>query len=155
MPSNVTIIPSDSVRNFSVIFDSSLTMPDLISSVSKSCLLSLRDLRRIRNTLDYTTAKTIATSLIHSQADYYNSLFLNLPHSQLDGLQLSLNSAARAVSKTPRFAHISPALKSLHWLKIDQRIHYNILSVTYKTLQSRKPSYLHNFLQFNQINCTR
>ena len=29
----------------------------------------IRDLRRIRNTLDFTTAKTIATSLIHSKVD--------------------------------------------------------------------------------------
>ena len=135
MPSNVSITPSDSARNFGVIFDSSLTMSDHISSVSKSCFLSIRDLRRIRSTLDFTTAKTIATSLIHTKVDYCNSLFLNLPRSQLDRLQLVLNSAARAVSRTPHFTHISPVLESLHWLKVDQRIHYKILSITYKTLQ--------------------
>ena len=88
--------------------------------------MSIRDLRRIRNTLDSTTAKTIATSLIHSMVDYCNSLFLNLPRSQLDRLQLILKSAARSVTKTPRFTHISPVLKSLHWLKLDERIHYKI-----------------------------
>ena len=31
-------------------------------------------------------------------------------------LQLVLNSAARAVTKTPKFHHITPILKSLHWL---------------------------------------
>jgi len=36
-----------------------------ISSVSKSCFLSICDLRRIRNILDFSTARTIATSLIH------------------------------------------------------------------------------------------
>ena len=59
-------------------------MSDYISSVSKSCFLAIRDLRRIRNTLDYTTAQTIATSLIHSKVGYCNSLFLNLPRAQLD-----------------------------------------------------------------------
>jgi len=155
MPSNITINPSDTARNLGVIFDSSLTMSDHISSVSKSCFMSLRDLRRIRSTLDSTTAKTIATSLIHSKVDYCNSLFLNLPRSQLDRLQLILNSTARAVSKSPRFTHISPVLKSLHWLKIDQRIHYKILSITYKTLQFRKPSYLHNLLHVQSDSRTR
>jgi len=137
-------------RNLGVIFDSFLTMSDHISSVSKSCFMAIRDLRRIRNTLDSATAKTIATSLIHSKVDYCNSLFdLNLPRCQLDRLKLILNSAARAVSKTPRFTHISPVLKSLHWLKIDQRIHYDILSITYETFQSRKPSYLHDVCKFN------
>jgi len=53
-----------------LIFDSSLTFSEHISSVSKSCFLSIRDLRRIRNTLDNSTAQTIATSLIHSKVDY-------------------------------------------------------------------------------------
>ena len=74
---------------------------------------------------------------------------------QLDRLQLILNSAARALSKTPRFTHISPVLKTLHWLRIDQRTHYKILSITYKTLQSRKPAYLHNLLQIQSDTCTR
>ena len=97
----------------------------------------------------------LTTSLIHSKLEYCNSLFLNLPHFQLDCLQTMFNSAARAVSKTPRFTHISPAVKSLHWLKIDQRIHCKILSVTYKTLKSCKPSYLPNLLHIHSDTCTR
>jgi len=108
MPSIVTITPVKSARNLGVISDSTLSMSDHISSVSKSCFLSIRDLRRIRNTLDFSTARTIATSLIHSRLDNCNSLFLNLPRSQTGRLQLILNSSARAVSKTPKYAHISP-----------------------------------------------
>ena len=69
---------------------------------------------------------------------------MNLPQSRLGRLQFILNSIARAVSKTLKFGHISPVLNSLHWLKIEQRIQYKLLSITYKTLQSRKPSYLYN-----------
>jgi hypothetical protein len=61
-------------------------------------------------------------------------------------LQLVLNSAARAVTKTPRFHHITPILKALHWLKISQRTHYKILSITYKCIISNKPTYLRNML---------
>ena len=99
-------------------------------TLSKSCFSHIRDLRRIRNTLDHKTACTIATSLIHSKLDYCNSLYLNISNQQLNRLQLILNSAARAVTKTPKFHHITPHLKSLHWLKITQRIQYKILSLT-------------------------
>ena len=75
-------------------------------------------LRRIRYTLDLSTAKTVATSLVHSHIDYCNSLFLNLPSHQLNRLQLMLNSAARAITKTPKFNHISPILKSFTGLKL-------------------------------------
>jgi len=43
---------------------------------------------------------------------YCNSLLLNLPATQTNRLQLVLNSAARAVTKTPKFHHITPILKS-------------------------------------------
>ena len=75
--------------------------------------------------------------------------------SQLGRLQLILNSAAHAVSKTPKFCHISPVLKSLHWLKIEQRIQYKLLSITYKTLQSRQPTYLFTLLNVQSNRTTR
>jgi len=57
-------------------------------------LHNIRDLRRIGNTIDQTTACTIATSLILSKIDYYNSLLLDLglPANQTNHLQLVLNS---------------------------------------------------------------
>ena len=79
LPNNVTLSPVHSARNLGVIFDSNLTFSQHISAVSKSCFFHIRDLRRIRNTIDQTTACTIATSLIHSKLDYCNSLLLNLP----------------------------------------------------------------------------
>src|SRR5664279_5505909 len=92
-----------------------------------------------------------ATSLIHSRLDYCNSLFLNLPSTELHRLQLVLHAAARAILKLLNFF----ILKSLHWLKINQRIHYTILSLTYKTLQSNQPSYLYSLLAVQTNNITR
>ena len=126
MPSNSIITPTSSARNLGVIFDSTLSMSEHISSVSKSCFLSIRDLRRIRNTLNHTTAHTIAPSLIHSTLDYCYSLFLNYPQFQLNRLQLILNASARVVSTSPQFRHINPLLKSLCWLKLQQRIDYKV-----------------------------
>jgi hypothetical protein len=48
-------------------------------------------------------------------------------------LQLILN--ARAVTKIPKLPHISPTLHSLHWLKINQRIQYKILSYFKKSIE--------------------
>ena len=132
-----------------------ISFSDHISYISKSCFAHIRDLRRIRNTLDHTTSCTIATSLIHSKLDYCNSLFLNINSQQLNRLQLILNSAARAVTKTPKFHHITPHLKSLHWLKITQRIQYKILSLTYKSLQYNKPSSISDLLTIQPTRSTR
>ena len=126
-----------------------------ISYISKSCFSHIRDLRRIRSTLDHKTACTIATSPIHSKLDYCNSLYLNINSQQLNRLQLILRSAARAVTKTPKFHHITPHLKSLHWLKIEQRIQYKILSLTYKSLQYNKPSSISDLLTIQPTRSTR
>ena len=155
LPNGVVLSPVTSARNLGVIFDNNITFSQHISSVSKSCFYHIRDLRRIRNTIDRSTACTIATSLVHSKVDYCNSLFLNLPSSQTNRLQLILNAAARAVTKTPKLHHISPTLKSLHWLKINQRIQYKILSLTHKTLHSGRPSYLRSLLNLKQSRFTR
>jgi len=50
------------------------------------------------------------------------------------------NSLARATVMAPKSFHINTALKSLHWLKIKQRIDYKILSLTYKVLTTTQPS---------------
>ena len=51
-------------------------------------------------------------------------VFLNLPNTQLDKLQSILNSAARAITYTSKYSRITPILKYLRWLKIQERIHY-------------------------------
>jgi len=80
MPSNVTITPSDSARNLGVIFDLLFTMSDHISSVSKSSFLSIRDLRRIRNTLEFSTAKNYSY-ISHSYQGRLLQLSLSQPSS--------------------------------------------------------------------------
>jgi len=109
-------------HNLGVIFDKHLSLAQHISVVSKSYLHNIRNLRRISNSIDQTTSCTIATSLIHSKIDYCNSLLLNLPAIQTNRLQLVLNFAARAVTKTPNFHHIRPTIiqKSQHWLKMNE-----------------------------------
>ena len=111
--------------------------------------------RGIKNTLDFTIAHTIATSLIHSNLDYCNSLFFNLLQSQLSRLQLILYSTTRAVSNTPKFSHITPVLKSLHWLKFEQIIQYKVISIIYKTLQSNKLAYLNDLIHIQRHRNTR
>jgi len=130
LPNNVILSPVDSVRNLGVIFDKNLSFAQHISSIFKLCFLNICDLRRIHNTIDHTTACTIATSLIHSKIDYCNSLLINLPATQTNRLQLVLNSAARAVTKTPKFHHITLILKFLHRLQVNERIKYKVLSLT-------------------------
>src|SRR6218665_820294 len=87
--SSSTTFTSDApVPNLGVTFDHHLSFSNHISNLSRSCFMHIPDLRRIRPMLDSKTASTIATSIVHSELDYCNSLFLNLDSTQTQRLQL-------------------------------------------------------------------
>jgi len=50
------------------------------------------------------------------------------------------------VVKAPKFCHATAILKSLHWLKISERIEYKLFSLAYKALTTAQPTYLHNLI---------
>ena len=143
---NSSLTTTHSARHLGFIFDEHLTFSDQISSVSKSCYYHIRQLRCIRPYLDTKTDSTIATSTVHYKLDYCNSLYHNLPKSQITRLQQIQNSLARAVVEAPKSSHINPILRSLHWLKITEGIENKLLSLTYKVLTTTQPSYLHNLI---------
>ena len=84
----------------------------------------------------------IIHALISCQLDYCNSLLYNVPTHKTDRLQRLQNQCARILTKSPRREHITPVLKSLHWLKIQDRITYKILMLTYKSYYNIAPTYL-------------
>ena len=84
-----------------------------------------------------------------------NSLYFNLLKSQTNCLQLIQNYLVCVVVIAPKSCHISPLLKSLHWLKINERIDYKLLSLTHKVLTTTQPSYLHYLISLQPPRCTR
>jgi len=81
-------------------------------------------------------------AFVISQLDYGNSLLVGLPNSQLERLQRVQNSAARLISGARRFDHITPILRTLHWLPIKQRIIFKIAVLVFRCLIGVAPQYL-------------
>ena len=130
------MISSQSVsfaRNLGFIFDSDMSFSEQINSVSKSCHFHIRDIRRIRHLLPLSAATALANSLVSSKLDYCNSLYSGISQSNLNKLQRIQNSLARVITNTSKYQHITPTLKTLHWLPIKQRIDYKLCLLTYKT----------------------
>jgi len=91
-------------------------------------------------------------SIVHSKLDYCNTLYYNLPESQIIRLQQIQNSLARAVVKAPKSCHITAILRSLHWLKITERIEYKLLSQSHLVRKSSQPSNLHIWITSSLFN---
>ena len=136
-------MPVDSARNLGVILDSSLNLKSHISSVCRSSFLQIRQLRQIRSSLDTNSAVLLANAIVQTKIEYCNSLLYGIPDYSIIRLQRVQNSLARVLCKSTRFhSHSSDLLKRLHWLPVPQRIKYKIATLTFKALNTDKPSYL-------------
>ena len=85
-------------------------------------------------------------AFVTSRLDYCNVLLSGCTNSALKRLQLVQNAAARVRTRTKKCEHISPVLKTLHWLPITFRIDYKILLLRYKALKGLAPVYLSELL---------
>jgi len=83
---------------------------------------TLRQLRTIRRRVATAVFQSLVTALVLPHLDYCNSVLYGLPTSLIRRLRSVQNTTARLIFGLRRFEHITPALISLHWLRIPERI---------------------------------
>ena len=105
-----TIQPSSSVRNLGVILDPSADMEDHIKKICKTCHFHLTNISKIRTYLDRESAEAIIHAFVTTNLDYCNAILHGLPKALLNRLQLVQNRAARIVTFTKKYEHITPIL---------------------------------------------
>ena len=128
-------------------FDSDFSLSKHVQNVCKSCFDKLRDFRHVRRFLTHDISVLVANALVSSHLDYCNSLFRSLSKFSLRKLQCIQNSAARIVSNTSRYTSITPVLKKLRWLPVEQRTAFKTATLVYKYLHTGFPGILlHIFL---------
>ena len=84
----------------------------------------------------------LVNCLVISRLDYGNSLLCDIPKYQRNKLQRIQNIAARMITSARSSDHLTPILKSLHWLPVEARINLKILLITYKILNGQSAGYL-------------
>ncbi len=143
---NAQIVPTERARNIGVIFDSLFSFDHHIINMAKNINYHLYNIGKLRKYLTNEAAKTYVHSIITSRLDFCNSLLYGLPQSSLQPLERALKNAARIVSLTRRSDHITPVMRSLHWLPLKERIEYKIILLTHQTLKGLTPAYLNDLL---------
>ena len=139
-------VASEPVRNLGAMFDSQLTMAPHVKSVVKKSSFHLRNIGKARRVLTEDTTKTVMQSLVMSRLDYCNALLIGIQQDLIAKLQRLQNSAARIVSRTRKYEHITPVLIKLHWLPIKFRIQFKVLLLVYKALNGLAPKYIKELL---------
>ena len=130
------------VSNLGVHLDCHLTMQDHVAATCRSCFFQLRQLRTIWSSLTTDAAKTLAQAFVGGRLDYCNSLLYGVSGELLQRLQSVQNAAARFITGTRKYDHITPVLHSLHWLPVRQRIIFKMATLMYRCLNGLAPSYL-------------
>ena len=64
------------------------------------------------------------------------------PVNLIQRLQSVQNAAARLTFRIRRSENITPAIISLHWLRVPERIYFKLAVMTYRSIHSISPSYL-------------
>ena len=142
----------DAVRNLGAWFDRNLSMSTHINKICQSVYYHLHNIRQIRKYLTQDSAKLLVQVVIMARIDYCNGLLYNVPAAHLSKLQRLQNTAARLITLTPKFDHISPVLFKLHWLPVKYRIQYKIGLLTFKAIHFKTPQYLSNLLSIKGNN---
>ena len=136
------ITPASHVKNLGVIMDDNFTMEPHINNIMRAAFFKIREISYYRRFLTPSCVKTLIHAYITSKLDYCNGLLYGLPSQQLNRLQSILNTAARLVTMTRKYDHVTPILRDLHWIPVNFRVQFKILLQVYKALHGLAPSYL-------------
>ena len=140
------VVATSTARNIGVMVDSKASMEAHVLSVCKSSFVHIRNLSRINKFLDSSSLERLVHAFITTKLDYCNSLLCGAPSTLINTLQRIQNIVARLITGHGRCEHITPVLKSLHWLPVKQRITFKTLVLVYKAVNNLAPVYLKELL---------
>ena len=130
----------------------SLLPPETLSA-AKRTLQSILVIRPFHQVWDHpwTLVPWLIQPVVSSRWDYCDIPFGLLPSVWknwylVSQLQRCQNNVGRIVSLWRKYDPITPILKRLHWLPIEQRINHKILSLAYKARRAIAPPYLSSLL---------
>ena len=128
-----SLCPVDSVKNLGVWFDSDFPLSKHVQNVCKSCFVKLGDFRHVRRFLTHISVLVANALVIWITATHFSGASPSSIYTNY--------SASRIVSNTSQYTSITPALKKLHWLPVEQRTVFKTATLVYKYLHTGFPRY--------------
>ena len=116
----VELTPVPHVKDLAIILDSNMSFNDHLSTLSSSLFSILCQINRVRHLFSREVLHTILNSLVLSKLFSCSTVWAGISKNNLQKLQLMQNFAARILTNTRKFDHITPVLKELGWLTIEK-----------------------------------
>lgn len=143
------------VKNLGFRLDCSLTFRKQVVTLKSACFNKLRYIAKMKAFLNTKQMSILVQAVIISSLDYCNALYYGCSKSVLGQLQVIQNRACRVIFGLKKRDSVEEKYKSLHWLKIEERIEFKFLLLVYKSLHGLAPSYLSDLLFYNNITSDR
>lgn len=137
---------SNSVKNLGFILDGCLKMDKQVNSIVSHCYKKLGDVARNRHLLSDEDTVLLMHAIVSSRIDYCNILYYGVNKCIIQKLQMLQNAAARLISKRRKCQSVRDVLKSLHWQRVEERIVFKLLVLTFKILNGMAPESLSNLI---------
>ncbi len=148
------IQPVQSAKDLGLIMDSTLSFDEHIQDLVSSCMKKLHQISRIKNLFAPRTLEMIIQSCVLSKLFYCSSVWSATSHKNISKLQTVQNFAARLLTGTRKYDHITPVLKQLKWLPVEKILYLRDCVMTYKCMKNRAPEYLcQRFIMRSDISC--
>ena len=124
------------------------TMTALEVNLIRTANFELRCINSIRHYLSpFEPSKLLCPAFTLWRLDHCDFLLSGCPQDLQTRLQKIHNNAARLILNVPKRDHITPHLRTLHWLPIDARIKYKICSLCFGAITSTGAVYLSHLLK--------
>ena len=133
---------SQELTYLGVLLDKYLTLKTHILAKAKSASYQLYRIRQIVKFLDLPARKTLISSLVMSQLDYANAIFINLPSSSIYPKQWIQNQGSKLILNKHLLDSSTISIRQLHWLLIRFRCKYKMLLHVYRCMKDEAPEYL-------------
>ena len=146
--SGFDVHPTQSVQYLGVMLDQTLSFDNQVTNILKSSFAFLRSLYRLRNYLSKNCLLSAVNTFVFSRIDYCNSLLSFCSNKTIKRLQRVQNCLARVVKCLPRRAPTSASIRSLSWLRIQERITFKICCFVHKCIYGSPPVYIKSLVSF-------
>ncbi len=136
------ITPAISVRDLGIQLDSLLSFDEHIHVTTSTCVGSLCQINRVKHLFDSEILENVISSLMFSKLYYGSTVWSNTTQKNIKKLQKAQNFAARIITCTRKYEHITPVIRQLGWLPVADMLKYYLGILTFKCLNGLAPDYL-------------
>ena len=140
------LAPVPLVKDLGIILDSNLTFNEHVNTLTFSLISTQCQISKVRHLFFKSVLFTILNCLVFSKLFYCSTVWSGTFKQNIHKLQLVQNFAARVLTNTRKFDHISPVLRELGWSSIKHLLLVRDVTQLYKIVNGLAPSCLNSYI---------